>query len=579
MVALERFMAGGQHSQDAQAFPAVSERRLPRCHAIEEVLTFVVQRLGRLKRNGLGIGLDHVRNSVLPLHTVRIKDQLIGGGIFENGHPFRTNDDQPLFFEGMQPAHENVSADPAPERELAQRDVGDGVAQIVASLACHRFRLLSQQAEHDADVVRREAPQDVFLGPDLAHIQAVRIDIFDPAQHATIAQFLQFPDRRVVAENVANHQDTPVFRRQFNETRTLRGAQRKRFLDENVFTRLKGPVGHFVMQHSRGRNHDRLNAFVRQNLAVVQAKGHLGILAPDLHLHEGIGIAHRPQGGEFKEVPGQVPAPGATSHYRNVRRHTTSGLRVPYLLQPALTWSAIESFRSHETLIRACRGASGICLITRPCTGSRGKPKLTGSVHPPGPSTTGYNTAFNWVAGAIFLAAAALASYGMTRSLWLDEAWVANSVLEHTWPGMFYYPDWLQTSPPLFLLLERTVAGLLGPSNVAFRAYPAAAAVAGIALFLVAARRVLPPALAALLCAALACNPTVIEYSRTVKQYSGEIAASTALLLTAIAYLRDPVRKSILPLLAVLIIALPLALFIGLPRAGSGLRNLFCREE
>jgi len=75
------------------------------------------------------------------------------------------------------------------------------------------------------------------------------------------------------------------------------------------------------------------------------------------------------------------------------------------------------------------------------------------------------------------LAAAVLACYGITRSLWLDEAWVANSVLERTWSGLFYYPDWLQTSPPLFLAVERLTVWLLGLSNFAFRLYPGAMAV------------------------------------------------------------------------------------------------------
>ncbi len=178
---------------------------------------------------------------------------------------------------------------------------------------------------------------------------------------------------------------------------------------------------------------------------------------------------------------------------------------------------------------------------------------------PPGPPTTGSNTAFNLVAGVILLAAATLATYGMTRTLWLDEAWVANSVLERSWSGMFYYPDWLQTTPPLFLLIERAVAALLGPSNLAFRVYSAAAAVAGLVLFLMLARRVLPPSLAALVCAVLACHPIAIEYARTVKQYSGEIAASSALLLAALAYLESPTRGRFGWLVAITAIALPLA--------------------
>ncbi len=44
------------------------------------------------------------------------------------------------------------------------------------------------------------------------------------------------------------------------------------------------------------------------------------------------------------------------------------------------------------------------------------------------------------------------------RSLWLDEAWVANSIHAPSLREMFYYPDWLQTNPPSFLLLSLRAA-------------------------------------------------------------------------------------------------------------------------
>jgi hypothetical protein len=43
------------------------------------------------------------------------------------------------------------------------------------------------------------------------------------------------------------------------------------------------------------------------------------------------------------------------------------------------------------------------------------------------------------------------------QSLFVDEAW-ANSVLTESLHEMLYYDNWLQTSPPLFLLLVRYTA-------------------------------------------------------------------------------------------------------------------------
>lgn len=46
--------------------------------------------------------------------------------------------------------------------------------------------------------------------------------------------------------------------------------------------------------------------------------------------------------------------------------------------------------------------------------------------------------------------------------MWLDEAWVASSVRTGTWEGLFFYPGWLQTSPPLFLLGQQWLGAWAG---------------------------------------------------------------------------------------------------------------------
>ncbi len=152
-----------------------------------------------------------------------------------------------------------------------------------------------------------------------------------------------------------------------------------------------------------------------------------------------------------------------------------------------------------------------------------------------------------------------LGLYGIERSLWLDEAWVANSVLQPTLSGMFYYPDWLQTTPPLFLLLTRAVIHVLGMSNAAFRVAPLGLALAGVAFMLAASRRLVSLPLAALAAGLLACHPVAIEYSRTCKQYSGEMAASAAILFFAALYLQQPDRRRFYGLTGAFAVTLPLA--------------------
>jgi hypothetical protein len=149
--------------------------------------------------------------------------------------------------------------------------------------------------------------------------------------------------------------------------------------------------------------------------------------------------------------------------------------------------------------------------------------------------------------------------YGIQRSLWLDEAWVANSVHAPSLREMFYYPGWLQTSPPLFLLLERGAVRTLGLSNAGLRAVPLALEMAAVGLFFVAARRAVVLPLAALATVIVAFHPLAIEYSRTAKQYSGEVAATAALLAAAAAYFSNASTPRFRWLLLTLVVTMPLS--------------------
>lgn len=171
----------------------------------------------------------------------------------------------------------------------------------------------------------------------------------------------------------------------------------------------------------------------------------------------------------------------------------------------------------------------------------------------------GVNLITSATSAGILATVLGLGLFGIGRSLWLDEAWVANSIRQPTLGGMFFYPHWLQTTPPLFLLLVRAAVRLTKPSNVAFRAIPLLMALAAAGLMLAVARRVIGPRLAALATAFVVFNLTAIEYSRTLKQYSGELAASAALLLVASCYLVQPSRKYFALLYGTVAITLPLS--------------------
>jgi hypothetical protein len=153
--------------------------------------------------------------------------------------------------------------------------------------------------------------------------------------------------------------------------------------------------------------------------------------------------------------------------------------------------------------------------------------------------------------GAVLLGTLAVGVAGIQRSLWLDEAWVANSVRGEG--------EWLQTSPPLFLLAARASVAVFGLTTPALRAVPLAFALLAVGAAFLAVRRVAGDSWAVAGAGIVAFAAPMLEYLHSFKQYAGEVAASGAVLWAAAAYLQAPDRKRFQGLLGAVLLALPLA--------------------
>ncbi len=166
--------------------------------------------------------------------------------------------------------------------------------------------------------------------------------------------------------------------------------------------------------------------------------------------------------------------------------------------------------------------------------------------------------AIAWLA-ALLAVGAAVRLHGLGRSLWLDEAWVANSVLAPGLAEMLRYEAWLQTSPPLFLVLVRGAVAVAGETNLAFRLVPALFSLASLLLFALLAWRWLrmPSALAAL--ALFALSPRVALVGASLKPYASDVFASLALLAAGAAYLARPRGRRLAATLALALILAPLS--------------------
>jgi 4-amino-4-deoxy-L-arabinose transferase-like glycosyltransferase len=143
---------------------------------------------------------------------------------------------------------------------------------------------------------------------------------------------------------------------------------------------------------------------------------------------------------------------------------------------------------------------------------------------------------FLTLGGLLLVGAIVRLSY-LDRSLWLDEAWVANSIQSPTLHEALYYDDWLQTTPPLFVVMSRVSATLFGTSNVAFRIFPAVAGIISILLFGFIAFRLLKPNYAMIATLLFVFNPRLILYSQSLKQYSTDVLSNVIFIVAGYMYM------------------------------------------
>ena len=137
-------------------------------------------------------------------------------------------------------------------------------------------------------------------------------------------------------------------------------------------------------------------------------------------------------------------------------------------------------------------------------------------------------------AALLLLAALAARLPGINGDLWLDEAWVANSILTPTWREMFFYEPWLQTTPPLHLAVTRLLVAVLGDANWVFRSLSLIFGLGSVFLAVRLGRRIFSPLMGWLAGALIALSSSAAMFSKEGKSYSGELCAALMLMLLVV---------------------------------------------
>ena len=136
-------------------------------------------------------------------------------------------------------------------------------------------------------------------------------------------------------------------------------------------------------------------------------------------------------------------------------------------------------------------------------------------------------------------AALRLAAYFTVRSLWLDEAMLANNIVGRSFVALLGPLGENQSAPWLFLFGERAAAMVLGPNELALRLLPL---IAGILLPWVVwrtATRLVDHETGIIAASIAALSPLLLYYSTEVKPYGTDALVSAALALATLRVLEN----------------------------------------
>ena len=139
----------------------------------------------------------------------------------------------------------------ARESQVRRRHVGDRPVQEIAADGLDLHRLGADERKDHRHVVWGEGPQDVLLAPDLSEVEAARIDILQPSEPALAHEVAQLQERRVVLQDVPDHEAPVEPLGEGAKLLRLLDLQRQRLLEEDVFAGRQGLLAERVVLRRR----------------------------------------------------------------------------------------------------------------------------------------------------------------------------------------------------------------------------------------------------------------------------------------------------------------------------------------
>jgi hypothetical protein len=116
-----------------------------------------------------------------------------------------------------------------------------------------------------------------------------------------------------------------------------------------------------------------------------------------------------------------------------------------------------------------------------------------------------------------------LMAFASNRSLWIDEAMLAENILNRSWEGLLTPLDYYQIAPIGFLWTVKAITLALGPSEFALRLLPLCAGVLSCWMLYRLTHKILPHWVFLLLMGLFGVCEPLIYYAQELKQYASDV--------------------------------------------------------
>ena len=201
--------------------------------------------------------------------------------------------------------------------QVRQRGVGDLRMQDVRPHRFYARRLLSRHGEDHRQVVRRKGPKDILLASEFSQVQPVGINILQPAELSLPDHSLDFDNRRVVLQNMADKKHPVHLAGEFHQIGAFPFGDCQGLLYKHVLAGEKSVARHGIMQFGGSGDGHGVDIPRREHLGEREPHGDIGKFR-GFPFKDFLGrVADHPESVQLVKIPRQVLTPIARTDQCN----------------------------------------------------------------------------------------------------------------------------------------------------------------------------------------------------------------------------------------------------------------------